>query len=128
MIGVGSTVHKTPKRLVQAAIGVLAGFASGLLGISGGVILVGAMMMLLGFSARVAMGTSLAAMVPILLVGIASFGLVGEVEWRSAAVVGVPAIAGTAVGIWLQQRIASHVLAGLFALFLLVVAIRLLIA
>jgi uncharacterized membrane protein YfcA len=42
-------------------------------------------------------------------------------------VVGLPAVAGTLVGTWLQQRVSSRALVGLFSLMLLGIAIRLLV-
>jgi uncharacterized membrane protein YfcA len=47
------------------------------------------------------------------------------VHWRDAAVVGLPAMAGALVGTWLQQRVNSRLLAYLFAVFVLAVAIAL---
>ncbi len=46
-------------------------------------------------------------------------------EWGEAAVVGVPAVAGTLVGTALQQRLTSRALLYLFAAFILGVAIAL---
>ncbi len=51
------------------AVGLMAGFFSGLLGIGGGVIIVPALVLLLGFAMRTAIGTSLAIVVPTALAG-----------------------------------------------------------
>ena len=48
-------------------------------------------------------------------------------DWSAAAIVGLPAVAGVIVGVWLQQRVSSRALVGLFAAFLVVIAVRLLI-
>ena len=59
------------------------------------------------------------------LFGVAAFWALDEVRWDDAALVGLPAMAGTLAGTWLQQRVSSRALALLFAAFLLAVAVRL---
>jgi uncharacterized protein len=106
-------------------IGVAAGFFSALFGVGGGTIVVPLLVLLAGFAPMDATGTSLAAIGITALFGMIAFGVLGEVSWADAAVVGVPAMAGALAGIWLQQRIASRLLAGLFSVFLLAIAARL---
>lgn len=107
------------------AIGLAAGFFSALFGVGGGVIVVPLLVLLAGFESRVATGTSLAVIGLTAVFGVAAFGVLGEVEWDDALVVGLPATAGTLAGIWLQQRVSSRMLILLFAVLLLAVAIRL---
>ena len=54
-----------------------------------------------------------------------AFGILGEVNWGYAALVGIPAMAGTLAATSLQQRVSSRLLVGLFSLFLLAIAVRL---
>jgi Sulfite exporter TauE/SafE len=112
-------------RIVYIGIGVAAGFFSALFGVGGGTIVVPLLVLLAGFAPMVATGTSLAAIGITALFGMVAFGVLGEVSWADAVVVGVPAMAGTLAGIWLQQRIASRLLAGLFSVLLLAIAARL---
>jgi hypothetical protein len=112
-------------RTVYIGIGVAAGFFSALFGVGGGTIVVPLLVLLAGFAPMVATGTSLAAIGITALFGMVAFGVLGEVSWADAVVVGVPAMAGTLAGIWLQQRVASRLLAGLFSVFLLAIAARL---
>jgi len=112
-------------RTVYIGIGVAAGFFSALFGVGGGTIVVPLLVLLAGFAPMVATGTSLAAIGITALFGMVAFGVLGEVSWADAVVVGVPAMAGTLAGIWLQQRIASRLLAGLFSVLLLAIAARL---
>jgi uncharacterized protein len=72
-------------------------------------------MLLAGLDARSATGTSLAAIGLTALFGVASFGALGEVAWAQAALVGLPAMAGTSAGTWLQQHVSSRFLALGFA-------------
>ena len=107
------------------AIGLAAGVFSALFGVGGGIVVVALLVLLLGFEARVATGTSLAAIGLTAMFGVASFAALGEVDWDAAATVGLPAVAGSIAGIWVQQRVSSRLLTLLFALFLVVVAVRL---
>jgi uncharacterized membrane protein YfcA len=110
---------------VYVVIGVAAGFLSGLFGVGGGTIVVPLLVLLAGFAAMDATGTSLAAIGITALFGIIAFGVLGEVSWADAAVVGAPAMVGALVGTWLQQRVSSRLLVGLFSVFLLAIAARL---
>ena len=110
---------------ILVAIGLAAGFFSALFGVGGGVIVVPLLILLAGYTGRTATGTSLAAIGLTALFGVIAFGLLGEVEWDDALVVGLPATAGTLAGTWLQQRVSSRMLVLLLAAFLLAVAVRL---
>lgn len=107
------------------AIGLSAGFFSALFGVGGGVVVVPLLVLLLGYSTRWAAGTSLAAIGVTSLFGMAVYGALGEVSWADAALVGLPAVAGTFVGTWAQQRVPIRVLTLLFSALLVAVAVRL---
>jgi uncharacterized protein len=110
---------------VLGGIGIAAGFFSALFGVGGGLIVVPLLILLAGFESHEATGTSLAVIGFTAVVGAAAFASIGEVHWRDAAVVGIPAMAGALVGTWLQQRVNSRLLAYLFAVFVLAVAVAL---
>lgn len=112
--------------LTYVGIGLAGGVFSALFGVGGGGVVVPLLILLAGFDSRPATGTSLAAIGLTALFGVASFSVLGEVEWGYAALVGVPAVVGTVVGTWAQQRISSRLLTALFAAFLVVIAVRLL--
>ena len=80
-------------------------------------------MLLLRFDPKAATATSLAAIGITALAGAFSFSLFDHVHWGSAALVGLPALAGSIAGVQLQERISSVVLTRLFALFLVAVAV-----
>lgn len=111
--------------LTFVGIGIAAGVFSALFGVGGGGIVVPLLILLAGFASKPAAGTSLAAIGLTALAGAASFTTLGEVHWGYAALVGVPAMAGTVVGTWAQQRISSRLLTILFAGFIVVIAVRL---
>jgi hypothetical protein len=107
------------------AIGLAAGFFSALFGVGGGTIVVPLLILLLGYSTRWATGTSLGAIGITSLFGMAAYGALGEVSWGDAALVGFPAMAGTLVGTWAQQKVPTRLLKILFSLLLVAVATRL---
>ena len=110
---------------VLVAIGLAGGLFSALFGVGGGLIVVPLLILAAGFGGHAATGTSLAVIAFTAVVGAATFGALGEVVWRDAALVGIPAVGGTVIGTALQQRIASRTLLYLFAAFIVAVAVLL---
>jgi uncharacterized protein len=116
-------VPATRTLLMLAGVGVAAGFLSALFGVGGGVIVVPALVLLVGFDPKTATGTSLAAIGITALAGAFSFSLFDHVHWNSAALVGLPALIGSIAGVRLQKRISSTALTRLFALFIVAIAV-----
>jgi len=111
-----------------AAIGVVAGFFSALLGVGGGLVIVPLLVTFRGFPERTAMGTSLGAIGITALAGTTRYAFHGDVEWKYAALVGAPAALGALGGTALQQRLDTRWLTLSFAAFLVVVGVLLLVA
>jgi uncharacterized protein len=111
---------------VFAGIGLAAGFFSALFGVGGGVVVVPLLVLLAGFRPLEAAATSLATVGITALFGMAAFGVLGEVSWADAVVVGLPAVAGVIVGTAVQQRVSSRLLTALLGALLVAIAIRLL--
>jgi uncharacterized membrane protein YfcA len=118
-------VRPLPSLPVLVGIGLAGGFFSALFGVGGGIIVVPLLILLAGLGAKQATGTSLAVIAFTAVFGVVAFSALGEVEWDDAAIVGLPAMAGTIAGIALQQRVSSRLLTLLFAVFLVAVAVRL---
>jgi uncharacterized protein len=108
--------------LALAAIGTLAGLFSGLFGVGGGAVIVPLLVIWLGFGAREATGTSLAAIALIAAVAVAVHGAYGNLHVREGLLVGLPAVAGVIAGTELQRRIPTRTISLLFAAMLTVVA------
>jgi uncharacterized protein len=108
-------------------VGLAAGFLSGLFGVGGGVLMVPGLVLVLGMGQRLAHGTSLAAIVPIALAGLAAYALAGEVDWLAALFLAVGAAGvGAPVGTYLLHVLPTRVLAVVFAVLLVATAARLL--
>jgi uncharacterized membrane protein YfcA len=92
------------------AVGVIAGFTSGLFGVGGGIVIVPALVMVAGFPHKLATGTSLGAIVPISVAGIVGYATAGEVDWAAAACVALGAVVGAVAGTRWLLRISTPVL------------------
>ena len=114
------------KRLgVLIGIGLAAGFFSGLFGVGGGILVVPLLVGLVAFRARPAMATSLAAILFTAAAAAAAYAQAGSVVWRDAVLIGLPAVAGTLGGTWIQQRVHPRRLVLAFSVLLAATAIRL---
>lgn len=82
---------------------------------------------LLGFDAKVATATSLAAIIYTGVWGAAAHGVLGNVHWDKAALVGIPAMLGVTLGLAIKSRISSKNLTYAFAGVMVLVAIRMVI-
>lgn len=113
--------------LVQLAlIGLAAGFLAGLLGIGGGVVMVPAMVLLLGFDQHIAQGTSLVVIIPAALSGSYTHHRNGRLFLRDAAILAAGGVIGSVFGSVFALSIDEEILRRLFAAFLLIVAGRML--
>lgn len=107
--------------LILLLIGVAAGFASGFVGVGGGIIIVPALVFFLGYTQHMAQGTSLALMLPpIGLLGFYNYYKSGNTNVYAAMVIAVAFIAGAYFGsklsIGLDQRIVKKVFGGVMML------------
>jgi uncharacterized protein len=113
------------RALKLATIGTLAGVFSGLFGVGGGTVMVPLLVLWLGYGAREATGTSLAAIIFIAAFAAATQGIYGNVHVLDAVLIGVPAIGGVLLGTWLQQRLPTRSISLLFAVVLVASAAEL---
>jgi hypothetical protein len=109
------------------AIGFAAGVASGLLGVGGGIVMVPGLVLALGATQHQAHVTSLAAIVPIGLVGFAVFAAHGEINYAIAGLLVLGALVGAPAGARAMSKIPERPLAWVFAAVLVAAAIRLLV-
>lgn len=117
----------TARLLGLILIGLIAGYLSGLFGVGGGVLIVPALVLALGFAQRRANGTSLAAVVPISIVGAIAYLVAGHIDFAVAGIVFLGSAIGAYAGVRLLHSLSDLVLRWVFIAFLIVVAIRLVI-
>ena len=111
----------TPSMFV--GIGLVAGFVSGLLGIGGGLVMVPLMAGWLGMPLKRALGTSLLAIVVLVLPGTAVHAALGHIDWAIFAVVALGAVPGARLGARVALGTKERTLRLLVGSFLAVVAI-----
>ena len=112
--------------VVIGLIGLGGGVLSGLFGIGGGLVIVPGLILLAGFSAKQAAGTSLAALLlPVGILGALEYWRAGQVDVRAAVLIA----AGLLIGAYFGARIAVGLPADLiqraFGVLLVVVGVRL---
>ena len=111
--------------MIFLAIGAIAGVLSGMFGIGGGVLIVPALLLLAKMAPHRATGTSLAALLlPVGALGAWTYWKRGDVDWRASLLIAVGLFFGAFVGAKLTQSMSPQLLQRLFAVFLLLMAVR----
>lgn len=111
--------------IVTVLVGVVAGVLAGMLGIGGGALFVPALVVVIGLGQVDAEATSLAAMVPVALIGAWRQRGYGNVRVRDGLLIGALAVPGAILGVWLVNVLPEVVVRDLFALLLLYTAYQL---
>jgi len=106
---------------IAIALGLVAGVLAGMFGVGGGILFVPTLIAL-GLNQHEAIGTSLLAIVPTVLVGTWQQSRYGNVRWRAAAILGVAAAASAQGGVVLAEALPATTLRRLFAGLLVLVA------
>lgn len=107
------------------ALGLVAGIASGCFGIGGGALIVPALTIWFKIPYSVAVGTSLALIIPISLAGAAAHHRFGDLDWRIFWACAAAGVIGAIAGTLLIQKVPELYARRGFALFLLYAAWRL---
>lgn len=112
--------------LSMLALGAALGFFGGLFGIGGGIIAIPFLGLALGMEQAMAQGTSLAMMVPILLVGWRRYSRRHPIPWQTATQIGLLASLTTWLVAYAATSLNPNVLRAVFSVFLLAVALHML--
>ena len=111
------------KQLLQgAAIGLIAGLASGYVGVGGGFIMVPLMLSIIGIPMRKASGTSLIAVMILAIPGVIEQGIIGNINYLAGIAVVIGTIPGAVIGAKLVTKVPERTLRLLFGCFLIVAA------
>lgn len=103
--------------------GFFSGTVAGLFGVGGGIVMVPVLMHLLRLDPKVAIGTSLAVIVPTAVVGATQHHLLGHVNWKAGLILAPLAILGVWIGAKLTVPISSENLKRGFGGFLICVGV-----
>ncbi len=111
--------------ILLLGLGLLAGIASGLVGIGGGIIIVPALVFLFHLSQHQAQGTTLALLVPpIGILGAWAYYQQSYVDLRIAALICAGFILGGLLGAKLSLGLSDHTLQRVFGVALLIIGAR----
>ncbi|RDB55784.1 sulfite exporter TauE/SafE family protein [Senegalimassilia anaerobia] len=111
--------------LQGACIGLIAGLASGYVGVGGGFIMVPLMLAVLDIPMSLASGTSLIAIMILAIPGVIEQGLLGNIDCLAGIAIVVGSIPGALVGARLVRVVPERQLRFIFGGFLLVAAVML---
>lgn len=113
--------------LLLILIGLAAGMLSGLVGVGGGIIIVPCLVLFLGFSQKEAQGTSLAILLlPIGIFAVAEYYKQGYIKVTDAIIVASAFLIGSFFGSKLSLIVSEQKLKKIFALTLVILAVRML--
>ena len=112
---------------MYVAIGLVAGTFAGLFGVGGGVLIVPALIFLAKFPIKMALGTSLGsiAILPVGLLGVYTYYRHGNLNVRASLLIALGIFLGAWIGARLAQMIPAATLQRIFAVFIMIMAIRL---
>lgn len=118
----------TPVGLIAIVVlGLVAGILSGMLGVGGGIIMVPAMVLLLGLPQQDAQGISLLVIIPTAIVGARTHLGKGNVNTRVVPWVALTSIVAAVIGSSLAIGPLKSVLTQIFAVFLILVSIQMMV-
>ena len=114
--------------LLLLSLGLLAGILSAMLGVGSGILVVPVLVLIFGLSQKSAQGTALALMIPMALAGTLRYISNPEVhiDFWQVSVLTLGTLVGVIIGSLVVTRLSNEMLQRLFAIFLMVVAARLL--
>ena len=107
--------------VIAIVCGVGAGTLAGLFGVGGGIVFVPTLVIIFAFGQLDAQATSLAAIIPVAIVGAWRQTSDDVVYWRGALIMGVGAAAGVLVGAEIATRLPDALLSQVFGAVLLLV-------
>lgn len=108
-------------------IGLAAGFLSGLIGIGGGVIIVPALVLLAGFSQKLAQGTSLGLLLlPAGILGVIQYYKQGYLNVNYVILLAMAFVLGSFLGSKLALSINDDKVKKIFAVILLLISLKML--
>jgi hypothetical protein len=111
--------------IILILIGLAAGILSGMVGVGGGIIIVPALIFFIGFSQKMAQGTSLGILLlPVGILGIVQYYKQGQVDMRVVAIISLGFLIGSFYGSKIALALPQETVKKIFAVLMIVVAIK----
>lgn len=115
--------------LILVLIGLMAGFVGGTMGIGGGIIIVPALVLIMGFTQHQAQGTSLAVLLfPIGIMAVMTYYKKGYVNLQFALILIIAFILGSWLGSLFAVSLPDKILKKIFGIFMLLISLRMIFA
>lgn len=121
----GTAVTGGRSVLALLGVGLASGFFAGLFGIGGGLIIVPALVVLLTMDQRRAVGTSLVAILPAILVSVGAYAVGGGVDWRAGLLLAVGAVTGAQIGVRVLLAVPRRAVQWAFVALTVVMVVQL---
>ncbi len=113
-----------PEIVKMLSLGLMAGVLSGMFGIGGGLVIVPALVMFLGFDTKTAVGTSLfVILLPTGLLGVREYWKNGELNIPAGLLIALGLFCGAYFGARLAGALSPLAMKRTYAVFLVVVAV-----
>jgi uncharacterized protein len=113
--------------LVLLLVGLAAGMLSGLVGVGGGIIIVPCLVFFLGFSQKMAQGTSLGILLlPIGILGAMQYYRQGYIDFKVIAIISVAFLFGSLFGSKIALNLPQETVKKIFAIIMMLVAVKML--
>lgn len=106
-----------------AAIGLVAGLASGYVGVGGGFIMVPMFLSFLSLPMKKTSGTSLIAVTILAIPGVVEQAMLGHIDFVAGIAMAVGSIPGAVLGAQLMKHVPERALRIMFGVFLLIMAV-----
>lgn len=113
--------------LLLLLVGLAAGMLSGMVGVGGGIIIVPCLVLFLGFSQKLAQGTSLGILLlPIGIFGVLQYYKQGYIDFKVIAIISVAFIFGSYFGSKIALSLSQENVKKIFAVVMMLVALKML--
>ena len=113
--------------IILLLVGIAAGTLSGMVGVGGGIIIVPALVYFLGFSQKMAQGTSLGILLlPVGLLGVMQFYKQGFIDVRVVLIISAAFFFGSYFGSRIALSISQETAKKVFAILLMLIAVKML--
>lgn len=113
--------------VILILIGLVAGILSGLVGVGGGILMVPALVLILGFTQKQAQGTSLGIMLlPVGILAVIQYYKQGYVNFQMVFIIAAAFVLGGFLGSKIALNISDEKMKKIFGLILLMVSLKML--
>lgn len=111
--------------VILILIGIAAGILGGMVGVGGGIIIVPALIFFLGFSQKMAQGTSLGILLlPIGILGVIQYYKQGYIDMKVVIIISLGFVIGSFFGSKIALSLPQETVKKIFAILMIVVGIK----